>query len=328
MKIIYHLSHKLKYDCSKSKFIEIDFDLTLKYLKLIYKDFDAFHDKFLVKIEKISDLKSLTEMVTAGFENAIAITATEIDLITNKKIRKRAHKEHSRQNRTSNFERFKSHISKLKAFMNQDSCDDLQSCVEAQNKCKLFVSDYVNTNGKVLQISKIKEYTIIEACEKIDFKLNNIEKLLLKSNVKFLNCSKSNLKEIELNNELQYLNLNKNQLTEIKLTDELIQLNISKNNLKELVCNAKLENLIISRNQLKTIVLNSNLKELNCSKNEISHLDLNPNLLLLNAKENPIKRIKLNKVVKKIKLSYPEQGQIILDNSINNQVVSIHYYII
>lgn len=327
MKIIYHLPHKLKYDCSQSKFIETDLNVVLSYLKLVYKDFNTFQNNFLLKIERIPDLKFLEQMLAVGFENAIAITAPEIDLITNKKIQKRANKELSRQNRTSNFERFKSHISKLKAFMNKDSCDDFQSGVEAQNKSNLFASDYVNTNGKVLQISKIKEYTVTETCAKIDFKLKNIEKLLIKSNVKLLNCSKSNLKEIDLNNELQYLNLNKNQLYEIKLNDELVHLEISKNNLKELVCNTKLEKLKISRNQLKTIVLNRNLKELNCSNNKILDLDLNPNLMQLNAKKNPLKSIQLNKEMMKIKLSYPKQGTFIIDNSINNQQVIIHFYI-
>jgi hypothetical protein len=338
MKKYYHLPHHLIYESFKSNFIDIDFDYAVKYLKLIYEDFEKFETEFLSKIQHITELNSLKNNLIIKFKATILLEETELIELDNISFKIEAKSYlNKRSNKSKIYDKY---ISKIQAFLQADDNSEQSAKIDDQ-----FSSVYINNHSTPSEINVLNEYTITENKEKINFKITQVEKLIVKSAVKLLNCSQIGLKEIEVNQELLFLNVSGNELQNIKLNKSLMHLEIAGNKLKTIKCNHKLKELFVTNNNLNTInlnhdlsvlicngnrlkkiTLNEKLEELYCIGNQIEQLVLNENLIKLQAQKNPLKIIKLNKKIKSIEISHPENNEIIFDNSIQNGQVEIHYY--
>ena len=340
MKILYHLPNHLVYDANKLKFVAVDFKLALHYLKLIYKDSDTFQSDFLSKLDKIKSLKSLSASLKRNFNTLHKIKVDELMQINNKAIKNEA-KLYFQKRKKSGF--FDKYISKIKLFLDEEELKiEKQTCPINDS----FNSPYLNTNGPVFKIMQFKEYTITILEDKVNFEMDCVEKLIIESPVKFLSCKKSKLKKIILNDELLYLDASENSIENILLNKNLVHLEVPGNRLKALKCNANLKELFVTNNQLENVTLNERLsvlicngnklkvlnlnqelEELYCIGNQLNYLELNDNLTKLQAQDNPLKLIILNKNIKEIEVSHPKNEEIMFDNSVRNNQVTINYYI-
>ena len=323
MTLIYHLQ-TLRYNFTKSKFEDFDFNTALKYCKLLYKDIPTFQKEVLSKMGNNPDLQNLRIELETNFEDAIPLTEKEILNIKNEGIRDFAMLHHQ------NYFISKAEINPIKEKFHKQYIEKIQNYLEDE-PCTFFQpyngSDLVDDKTP-FYIKSIKEYRIEEQKEYIYFTLNNMDKLYLNASIKYLVCSYLTIKEIELNNGLLFLEATSNQIKNIALNEDLQELNIASNQLEVLECNTKLKSLYVSDNKLVKLKLNPILKVLICASNNLEQIELNECLEEADLSNNPLKKITINKSLKSISLSHSENKKITIDNAIGNQNVIIDYFFI
>lgn len=263
MTLIYQIQ-KLRYNFTKSKFEDFDFNTALKYCKLIYKDMPNFQKEVLSKMENNSDLQLLKIELESNFENAIPLTEKEILNIKNQEIidfamlRLQNYLISIPQTNPIKHNFFDKYIQKIKNYLEE----------EPSTVSQPYSGSKLVKNKTPFYIKSINEYRIKEQEEYVHFKLNNTNKLSLNESIKYLVCSYLSIKEIELNKGLQFLDAAHNQIKNIKLNETLQELNIASNNLEQIELNECLEKANLSNNPLQQIKITKNLKSISLSHPE------------------------------------------------------------
>ena len=183
----------------------------------------------------------------------------------------------------------------------------------------------LNKNLEKLNLNdnQIREITLNENLEKLNLGRNQIKKITLNKKLKNLHLYNNQIEQITLTKNLEFVSLELNQIKKITLNKKLKNLRLYYNQIEQITLTKNLENVDLSYNQIKKITLNEKLKVLGLRSNQIEEIELNKDLEILNIMQNPLKKIKLNERIEKITLIYPKQGEIIFDNSVNNQEVVI-----
>lgn len=323
MELIYHLP-TISYNHTRSFFSDFVYKEALGYLKIIYKNPHNFQRHFLRKLELIPNLQNLCYELGRDFEKANPLTLKEIEGILDKDCRELALAHYKglyntffeeKKPKQSYFDRY---VEKIKDYL--DNVD--------QEEFQIPYQDVDETlNKKPFIISKIDSFKISEQNEFVNFSVKNVLHVELNNVIKHFACSDCDLTGIQLNKNLTTLNVPHNNIITIQLNENLSVLDIGGNKLSKLNCNIHLKKLDVFHNKIKQIQLNENLEKLQAAENQIEIIMLNDNLEWADLTNNPLKYIKLNKNLKELSVSHPENKNIEIDNSVENNQVIIDYYI-
>lgn len=323
MELIYHLP-SISYNHTRSFFSDFVYKEALGYLKIIYKNPHNFQRHFLRKLEHIPNLQKLCYELGRDFEKANPLSLREIEGILNKNCRELALNHYKglydtffeeKKPKQSYFDRY---VEKIKEYLDN---------VDNEPILMPFYNTEIVENKEPYLINKIERFVIPEHKEFVHFSVKNVETIVLNKTIKHFLSPDCDIKEIILHDNLIYLDACSNKISNIKLSENLIELDIASNELTELKCNNKLKNLCVTNNKLKSLELNEKLEELTANANEIESIVLNSNLKEAYLCDNPLMYVKLNKNLKELSISHPENKNIEIDNSVENNQVVIDYYI-
>lgn len=323
MKLYYHLP-SIIYNHSNSCFEDFTYNEAVGYLKLIYKNTYDFQKHFLSKLENIPNLQKLCIDLGYNFEKAKPLTRTEIDKIKNKE-----HREIAVEHFNGLYNKPKEETKPKKSFFDNyvQKIKDYLDNVENEEIVMPFYNTSIVDNKKPFLINKIEKYFINEEMEFIQFNLKNVNEIELNNSIKYFLCPECDIRKLILNNDLIYLDACKNNINQIQLNENLTELDITDNELTELRCNSKLRRLFVTNNKLKFIQLNKDLEKFVANGNDLKVLELNSNLQVAYLLDNPLQKVLINKNLKELSLSHPENKNIEIDNSVENNQVVINYYI-
>ena len=323
MKLIYHLPC-LTYDFNNSKFVEFEYEQAVKFLKLVYKDMQFFQKHFFSKLENIPNLQKLCIDLGYSFEKAKPLSKSEIEKLKNKEVRDFAFehfngiynkpKEENKPKKSF----FDNYVQKIKDYLDN---------VENEEIVMPFYNTSIVDNKKPFLITKIEKYFINEEKEFIHFNAKNVNEIELNNTIKHFLCPECDINKLILNDGLIYLDACRNNITHIQLNENLTELDITDNELTELRCNSKLRRLFVTNNKLKFIQLNKDLEKFVANGNDLKVLELNSNLQVAYLLNNPLQHIFINKNLKELSISHPENKNIEIDNSVENNQVEINYFI-
>lgn len=111
----------------------------------------------------------------------------------------------------------------------------------------------------------------------------------------------------------------------IPISDEYVEITIR--DIKSLVLNRSTKYLVCNNCNIESIELNDALILLEAHSNQLNSIQLNHHLEEAILWDNPMKYIKLNLRLRLLYLSHPQNHNIKIDNSINNEKVEIYYTI-
>ncbi len=109
----------------------------------------------------------------------------------------------------------------------------------------------------------------------------------------------------------------------IPIDDEYVELTIR--DIKSLVLNRNTKYLVCNNCNIESIELNDQLILLEAHSNHMNTIKLNQSLEEAILWDNPLEYIKLNPKLRLLYLSHPNNHNIEIDNSINNESVEIYY---
>jgi hypothetical protein len=323
MKIIYHLPNII-YNHSNSCFEGFTYNEAVGYLKLIYKNTFDFQKHFLSKLENIPNLQKLCIDLGYSFEKAKPLSKSEIETLKNKEDRDFAlehfngiyNKPKEENKPKKSF--FDNYVQKIKDYLDN---------AEKEEIVMPFYNTSIVDNKKPFLITKIEKYFINEEKEFIHFNAKNVNEIELNNTIKHFLCPECDINKLILNDGLIYLDACRNNITHIQLNENLTELDITDNELTELRCNSKLRRLFVTNNKLKFIQLNKDLEKFVANGNNLKVLELNSNLQVAYLLNNPLQHIFINKNLKELSISHPENKNIEIDNSVENNQVEINYFI-
>lgn len=267
MKLVYHLPHHLTYNHSTKTFIELSFEEVTSYLKLIYRDIEAFQKYFLSKMEFIPNLKCIELELGKKFKNASPLTNEQISKIKNEEIQYLAsfYYKYSFPEQVKNYNKKKLQL-KIATNLSKDQDNYHPDFYWIGPPASL--SELVQ-NKHPVTINKIELYEITETYNYIEIEIKKIKKLKLHQNTEFLICNSCNIESIELNNKLKLLEANENEIKEIEFNNELIEATLWENPLEYIKINESLKSLWLSHpNNYNVIIDNSiNNKEVEINYN-------------------------------------------------------------
>ncbi|RZJ34746.1 MAG: hypothetical protein EOO51_08440 [Flavobacterium sp.] len=322
MQLYYHLP-AITYDFTNSRFEDFDFDVALKYLKLIFKDSETFQIKFLRKLENIPDLDGLCVELGAQFDRCRALSPSELSLIANEDCRALALKHFEEWDVLPKIKNEGNFLEKLKERVQEYLVHD---AIDFERSSFFYTADLVQHKTPHV-VNKIKNYTVDEAEEFVHFKVSGIENLELSDTIRYFVCHDCDIKMLQPNQQLLYLDVCFNRIEQLQPNDDLHTLEVSHNQLKYFHCNAHLKSLHITDNKLESIQLNDALESITCSSNFLDNVVLNASLKEANFRNNPLTYIRLNRGLEKLCLSHPENKAIEIDNSAGNDLVVVNYFI-
>ena len=91
--------------------------------------------------------------------------------------------------------------------------------------------------------------------------------------------------------------------------------------------NEEKEFIHFNAKNVNEIELNNNLEEFVANGNNLKSIELNSNLQVAYLLNNPLQHIFINKNLKELSISHPENKNIEIDNSVENNQVEINYFI-
>lgn len=250
MKFYYHFTN-LIYDFNNSKFIDIEYQEVLQFLKLAYKNPECFKIQFLDKIKEIPNLSNLRSDLMIDFEKAISLNLSQIENLKSEQIKIAAKKHYENYFQNHHKEKSDLHlkfINKIASFLNEDEFQFVNNLDSEFVKDKTFQ-----------KIRNIDYYEITDKNECIELYINNIKNLKLNKFTKHLVCQDCNIQSIELNNCLQTLDANNNKLLKIELNRGLIEANLLFNPIQYVKLNENLTKLYVSNPENKFIKIDNSV---------------------------------------------------------------------
>ena len=191
MKLYYQLPY-LTYDYNQARFVDCEWEEALQLYKLIYKDLEIFQNKFLQKLESISNLDALCIQLGKHFEQATPISIEHLRNLKDESVHYLADyyanesTEVDKKATTSFFDNF---VSKLKNNLDDDLSE--QYWIQPPASLSDLVQDKIQET-----ISKIEMYTISTENEYVELTIRDIQKLKVNDKTKYLVCSNCNIEYI------------------------------------------------------------------------------------------------------------------------------------